>query len=142
MGITIGFVLYFIVINLDLNFQSTIKKYGKPSAISKWKPLELNSIESILNQTTDPRSNDLLFDQVRIVCIVMDDSFNKLRAEEIQMTWGQRCNKLVFTNTENGILLYFFYLNYLKNDLIKAFLIFLRFSFPFEESIVSKINHF
>ena len=109
MGITIGFVLYFIVINLDLNLQSTIKKYGKPSAISKWKPLELNSIESILNQTTDPRSNDLLFEQVRIVCIVMDDSFNKLRAEEIQMTWGQRCNKLVFTNTENGILLYFLF---------------------------------
>ena len=94
---------YSVVINSGFNLQSIYKT--NIGLLDVWKPLDLDTIESTLNQTTDPRSEDLLFDEVKIVCIVADDTFNKLGEEEVEKTWGQRCNKLVFANIENGILL-------------------------------------
>lgn len=102
IGTLVGVMIYLSVIFSFLNPEISVKNYWKSTENSTWHPLELDKIEAILNQTRDPRSDDILFDQIKIVCVVVGDTFNKLRAEEIRKTWGQRCNKLAFANKEEG----------------------------------------
>lgn len=56
-----------------------------------------------LSENTTVR--DLLHKEVRVLCWVMTNPANhKIKAIHVKNTWGERCNKLLFMSTAEGIL--------------------------------------
>lgn len=80
-------VSLFLILNVDLSKKSQQKT-------AKEKDLELYNTELA----------DRLFDEVRILCLVMTYSKNhKTKAIHVKETWGKQCNKLVFISDHHDI---------------------------------------
>ncbi|XP_055923161.1 glycoprotein-N-acetylgalactosamine 3-beta-galactosyltransferase 1-like isoform X2 [Eupeodes corollae] len=47
------------------------------------------------------KSNPDLFEEVRIVCMVLTYADNRDKAQHLKATWGKRCNRLIFISNQN-----------------------------------------
>jgi glycoprotein-N-acetylgalactosamine 3-beta-galactosyltransferase len=92
-----GFFVGFLVYKLHYQSLAESKKYKIVPLKSKHFVESTNLEKSLLYDET---LADVLFQKVRIVCLVMTMPKNhEERAQHIKATWGRRCNKLVFFST-------------------------------------------
>lgn len=111
-GLVIGIVLSRFVkleLNLRHNDSSSLSKadflVAQSTDSKPMKPVDLTPNQTNLkeNVVTDTSVTDRLFNQVRIVCLVMTrPDTHETRAWHVLNTWGKHCHKLVFMSTRNA----------------------------------------
>jgi glycoprotein-N-acetylgalactosamine 3-beta-galactosyltransferase len=98
----LGFLVGFFVYKLHYQNQPDSKKY-KIIPLKSKKRVDAPPVEKSL--LYDETLADVLFQKVRIVCLVITMPSHKLQAHQVKSLWGKRCNKLIFFSTEQDPVL-------------------------------------